>query len=121
MRCPAGGRRRAPSTTARGRPMSRLKDPAHVHAICEEYRAAATIDRAHDEVDRRSGRRIACPVLALWSGDGALDSWYREAGGPLALWRGWAADVRGYALDGGHFFPEEIPDQTADALMRFFA
>jgi haloacetate dehalogenase len=43
-------------------------DPARVHAICEEYRAAATIDREHDEADRRSSRRIVCPVLALWSG-----------------------------------------------------
>jgi haloacetate dehalogenase len=42
-----------------------LRDPARVHAICEEYRAAATRDREHDEADRRSGRRIACPVLAL--------------------------------------------------------
>jgi len=98
-----------------------LRDPVHAHAICEEYRAAATLDRAHDEIDRRSGRRIACPVLALWSARGPLDSWYREAGGPPALWRAWARDVRGHAVDGGHFFPEEIPDETADALIRFFA
>jgi haloacetate dehalogenase len=98
-----------------------LRDPAHVHAICEEYRAAATRDREHDEADRRAGRRIACPVLALWSGRGALNSWYAEAGGPLALWRAWADDVQGYSLDAGHFFPEEIPDETADALSRFFA
>jgi haloacetate dehalogenase len=98
-----------------------LRDPARVHAICEEYRAAATRDREHDEADRRSGRRIACPVLALWSGRGALSTWYTEAGGPLALWRAWADDVQGYPLDAGHFFPEEIPAETADALSRFFA
>ena len=98
-----------------------LRDPARVHAICEEYRAAATRDREHDEADRRSGRRIACPVLALWSGLGALHAWYTEAGGPLALWRAWADDVQGRPLDAGHFFPEEIPDETADALTRFFA
>ena len=45
-----------------------LRDPVHVHAICEEYRAAATLDRVHDDADRTSGRRIACPLLALWSG-----------------------------------------------------
>jgi haloacetate dehalogenase len=98
-----------------------LRDPAHLHAICEEYRAAATIDRVHDDADRRSGRRIACPVLALWSGTGALGTWYAEAGGPLALWRAWADDVRGHALDAGHFFPEERPAETADALGQFFA
>jgi haloacetate dehalogenase len=98
-----------------------LRDPARVHAICEEYRAAATRDREHDEADRRSGRRIACPVLALWSGRGALSTWYAEAGGPLALWRAWADDVQGGPLDAGHFFPEEIPAETADALSRFFA
>jgi haloacetate dehalogenase len=98
-----------------------LRDPGRVHAICEEYRAAATLDREHDEADRRAGRRIACPVLALWSGRGALDAWYVDAGGPLALWRAWAEDVRGRAVDAGHFFPEEIPEETAAALVAFFS
>jgi haloacetate dehalogenase len=97
-----------------------LREPVRVHAICEEYRAAATLDRVHDDADRKSGRRIACPLLALWSGRGALSSWYAEAGGPLALWRAWGDDVQGRALKAGHFFPEEIPDETADALDRFF-
>jgi haloacetate dehalogenase len=97
-----------------------LRDPGHAHAICEEYRAAATIDREHDEADRADGRRIACPILALWSAEAALDTWYVEEGGPLALWRAWGDDVRGHALDAGHFFPEEAPEQTADALSLFF-
>jgi len=97
-----------------------LRDAAHVHAICEEYRAAATLDRAFDEADRRSGRRISCPLLALWSSRGALNTWYEKAGGPLALWRTWADDVQGRSVDAGHFFPEEIPEETADALIRFF-
>jgi haloacetate dehalogenase len=98
-----------------------LRDPARVHAICEEYRAAATLDHAHDLEDRRAGRRIACPVLVLWSGRGPLGTWYAEAGGPLALWRTWANDVRGSPLDAGHFFPEEIPERTAKELSGFFA
>jgi haloacetate dehalogenase len=98
-----------------------LCDPARVHAICEEYRAAATLDRSHDEADRESGRRIACSLLVLWSGSGALNSWYVEAGGPLALWRDWGDDVQGRPFNAGHFFPEEIPNETADALGRFFA
>jgi haloacetate dehalogenase len=98
-----------------------LRDPARVHAICEEYRAAATLDRAHDEADRARRRRIACPLLALWSAQGPLEAWYAEAGGPLALWRAWADDVRGGPVAGGHFFPEERPTETADALARFFS
>jgi haloacetate dehalogenase len=106
---------------ARAAYVEALRDPAHVHAICEEYRAAATCDREHDEADLRAGRRIACPVLALWSAPGALGAWYAHAGGPLSLWRSWADDVRGRPVDAGHFFPEEIPDETAEVLTRFFA
>jgi len=97
-----------------------LRDPAHVHAICEEYRAAATLDRQHDEADLAAGRRVACPLLALWSRRGALETWYADDGGPLALWREWADDVSGRAIDAGHFFPEEASDTTVDALIRFF-
>jgi haloacetate dehalogenase len=97
-----------------------LRDPEHAHAICEEYRAAATIDREHDRADRASGRRIVCPLLVLWGAPGSLDSWYAGEGGPLALWRAWADDVRGHAIKGGHFFPEEAPDETAKALRHFF-
>ncbi|BAT58565.1 fluoroacetate dehalogenase [Variibacter gotjawalensis] len=92
-----------------------LTDPAHVHAICEEYRAAASIDREQDEADRR--KTIACPLLALWSATGGLAHWYADAGGPLGLWRRWADGVQGQAIEAGHFFPEEKPNETA-ALIR---
>jgi haloacetate dehalogenase len=98
-----------------------LRDPAHVHAICEEYRAAASLDRDHDFDDRARGNRIACPLLALWSADGPVDTWYTTEGGPLALWREFAQDVRGERIDGGHFFPEQNPQRTAEILGRFFA
>jgi haloacetate dehalogenase len=97
-----------------------LRDPAHVHAICEEYRAAATIDCDHDDRDRAAGRKISCPVLVLWSRLGPLEKWYRDFGGPLGLWSKWAKEVEGQPLDGGHFFPEEAPEETADILIRFF-
>ena len=61
-----------------------LRDPAHVHAICEEYRAAAGIDREHDAQDQADGRRISCPLLALWSGEGGLENWYARR---AARWR----------------------------------
>ena len=98
-----------------------LSDATHVHAICEEYRAAATLDREHDRTDRAQGRRIVCPLLALWSKPGALDSWYTETGGPIALWRQWGDNVQGRPVHAGHFFPEEAPEETAEALSRFFA
>jgi haloacetate dehalogenase len=56
----------------------------------------------------------------LWSAHGALDTWYVEESGPIALWRFWSDDVQGRALNAGHFFPEEAPEQTAEALDRFF-
>jgi haloacetate dehalogenase len=97
-----------------------LRDPQHAHAICEEYRAAATIDRDHDKADRATGKVITCPVLVLWSAEGALGQWYVDEGGPLALWRTIAADVQGHALLAGHFFPEELPWETAESLRSFF-
>lgn len=97
-----------------------LRDPDHVHAICEEYRAAATLDYDHDVADRRAQRRIACPVLVHWSKAGPLNNWYGDAGGPLGLWRAWAAEVSGGPVEGGHFFPEEFPQDTAEALIAFF-
>ena len=100
--------------------VAQLRDPAHLHAICEEYRAAAGIDRVHDRADREAGRRIDCPLLALWSRSGPLSSWYADLGGPTGTWRGLAADVSGWPVDGGHFFAEEHPVSTAGALGEFF-
>jgi len=97
-----------------------LRDPGHIHAICEEFRAAATLDHEQDKADLTSGRRINCPVLALWSAGSALDTWYTDAGGPLGIWRIWANDVQGQSIRGGHFFPEELPEETADRLADFF-
>jgi haloacetate dehalogenase len=109
------------SAAVRAAYLAALSDPDHVHAICEEYRAAATIDRDHDAADRTGKRRISCPLLALWSGSGPLSSWYTDDGGPLALWREVADNVTGWAVDGGHFFPEEHPEDTAATLANFFA
>ena len=97
-----------------------LRDLGHVHAICEEYRAAATVDRDHDQADRARGHKIRCPLLALWSAGGAVDTWYADEGGPLALWREFAHQVEGASIDGGHFFPEQDPRKTLDALEKFF-
>jgi haloacetate dehalogenase len=96
-----------------------LSDPAHVHAICNEYRAAAGPDRENDKADLDAGRRIRAPLLALWSAGGALAAWYNDAGGPLGLWQRWAEKVQGQAVTGGHFFPEEQPALTAELISSF--
>lgn len=97
-----------------------LGDREHLHAICEEYRAAATLDRDHDAADRDAGKKIVCPTLALWSRGGGLATWYVGEGGPLAIWRAWCENIQGHAVAGGHFFPEEFPSQTAQELIAFF-
>ncbi|MFC9972067.1 alpha/beta fold hydrolase [Spirillospora sp. NPDC127200] len=96
--------------------VAKFGDPATVHAVCEEYRAAATLDLRHDEADR-GRRRIACPTLVLWSDSGPVDAWYR----PLEVWREWADDVRGHSVRAGHFLPEEAPEETARSLLAFLA
>jgi haloacetate dehalogenase len=98
-----------------------LRHPEGGHAICEEYRAAATIDFAEDADDRAAGRLIQCPTLVLWADGGPLDMWYQDAGGPLEIWRRWAVEVTGRAIPGGHFFPEANPNDTLAELHAFFA
>ncbi|MFG1873023.1 alpha/beta fold hydrolase [Micromonospora arborensis] len=92
-----------------------FSDPATVHAICEEFRAAATLDYQQDEADR-GHRKIACPVLFLWSQRGQVARLYDD---PLAIWREWADDVRGEPVPVGHFIPEEAPEQTLRQLLDF--
>lgn len=97
------------------------RDPERVHAVCEEYRAAAGIDIEHDKKDREESRKIACPMLHLWSAGGPLDTFYEEDGGALGIWRRWADNVQGQAVRGGHFFPEENPTETTELLTKFLA
>ena len=91
-----------------------FRDPACIHATCEDYRAAAGIDLVHDEAD--AGRRLACPVLVLWGGGSIQGSSYDLT----SVWREYAADVSGRALPCGHFLAEEAPQETAAALLEFF-
>ncbi|THD81983.1 MAG: alpha/beta hydrolase [Phenylobacterium sp.] len=91
-----------------------LKTTGMIHAICEDYRAGATYDRLLDEADRGK-RKIAAPLQVLWGKKGALEAWYDT----LAIWRDWADDVRGQAIDCGHFIPEEKPAETIAALRSF--
>jgi haloacetate dehalogenase len=101
--------------------LTTYRDPARVHGVCEEYRAAATIDVEHDRVDKETGRRIECPMLHLWAQGGPLDTFYGKDGGSLGIWRQWAPHAQGQAMKGGHFFPEENPDDTALIVKQFLS
>jgi haloacetate dehalogenase len=91
-------------------------DPATIHAMCEDYRAGATFDFQLDEADRGK-RRIQCPLLVLWGKRGELERWYDVP----AIWRDWADNVRGAAIDCGHYLAEEAPDETYAQLRQFFS
>jgi haloacetate dehalogenase len=95
---------------------AQLDDDSAVEAICEDYRAGATVDRQLDEADR--GRTIECPVLALWGRQGALEVFYGDV---LEVWRPWARDLRGRGLDASHFLVEDEPEEVAGELTAFFA
>jgi haloacetate dehalogenase len=101
--------------------VSTYRDPARVHGICEEYRAAATIDVEHDRADKEASRRIECPMLHLWAEGGPLDTFYAKDGGSLGIWRQWAPLAQGQPMKGGHFFPEENPDDTAVLVKQFLS
>ena len=92
-------------------------DPAAVHAMCEDYRAASAIDLEHDRASGTAGDKIACDTLVLWGGRGVVEALFD----PLALWQAQCAGrVSGWALDGGHYLAEELPVETATALHEFF-
>jgi len=90
---------------------------AGIHAACEDYRAAATIDLEHDRASRAAGLRVACDLHVLWGERGVVARLFQ----PLADWQA-ACDgrVTGRALAAGHFIPEEQPQQTAAELAAFF-
>ncbi|MDX1711025.1 MAG: alpha/beta hydrolase [Rhodovibrionaceae bacterium] len=90
-----------------------FSDSATIHASCEDYRAAASIDLEHDEQDLDS--KVECPLLVLWGDRGVIERCYDV----LEVWRERAADVRGKPLDCGHFLPEEAPEETLEELLAF--
>lgn len=91
------------------------QDPAMIHAVCEDYRAAASLDLQHDAAD--SARRIGCPLLALWGEKGTVGQLYDV----VETWQDVADDVQGYALPCGHSPHEEVPALFLQQLERFLA
>ena len=96
--------------------LSYVSDPATMHAMCEDYRAAATIDLEHDRADRATGRKIACPVNVLWGEHGVVNRCFK----PLEDWKVVASDVRGRTLPCGHYIPEEVPEALLQEMVQFF-
>ena len=93
-----------------------MKQPGAVHAMCEDYRAAASIDLEHDRADRERGLRLAMPLMILWGDKGVVHRCFK----PLDEWRRVADDVRGEALPCGHYIPEAAPDELLAQVMPFF-
>ena len=89
--------------------------PGIAHAICEDYRAAATIDLEHDRADREAGRKLTQPLQVLWGANGIIGKCFD----PLKEWQRVAINVRGNELPCGHYIPEEAPDALLAAALPF--
>jgi haloacetate dehalogenase len=88
-----------------------------IRATCEDYRAGASIDLEHDRASRAAGEKIGCDLLLLWGTRGLVGRRFD----PMALWKAQAAGrVEGFAVESGHFIPEELPAETAERLRDFF-
>jgi haloacetate dehalogenase len=92
-----------------------ISDPSAIHAMCEDYRAGASIDLEHDRSDL--DRKISCPLLVLWGAENPI--WRRFE--MLDIWRQRAESVKGEALACGHYLPEEAPHATHDSLHAFLS
>ena len=97
-----------------------FRDPATIHAICEDYRATFGVDLDMDTADFKEGRKVDCPVLLLWGATGGVGR--NHSPGPAEIWQRYASNiVDAKALPCGHYLSEEAPKETTDALLGFFA
>ncbi|RQH04732.1 alpha/beta fold hydrolase [Paraburkholderia dinghuensis] len=93
-----------------------LRQPGAVHAMCEDYRASATIDLEHDRADIERGNKVACPLRVLWGAEGVIERCFD----PLGEWRKVARDVSGRSLACGHYIPEEASTELVAEMLAFF-
>ncbi|MDB5411737.1 MAG: alpha/beta hydrolase [Rubritepida sp.] len=101
---------------ARADYLAALRLPGTVTSICEDYRAAASIDLEHDRASREAGVKITCPLLVLWGAKGKIGQWYE----PLEVWGNYATGgITGHDVQSGHYLAEEAPGEVLEALKRF--
>jgi haloacetate dehalogenase len=91
------------------------RDPANIHGMCEDYRAGASIDLDHDNIDRDKKIKIRCPFLTLWAERGAMGRLYDVR----AVWQEYAVNVAGKGLPGGHNLQEDSPNEVLAELLPF--
>jgi haloacetate dehalogenase len=90
--------------------------PAAIHSAAEDYRASAGIDLEHDREGRARGEKISCDTLVLWGDRGVVNRMFK----PVELWQAQCAgQVSGQLMPSGHFIPEELPQETSDALAKW--
>ena len=93
-----------------------MKDPAAVHATCEDYRASASIDMENQKEDMEKGRKIQCPLMVIWGGKGLIGKCYDA----IEEWKKVSAStVVGESLDCGHYIPEEVPEALLSRIQGF--
>jgi haloacetate dehalogenase len=93
-----------------------LAQPGSASAVCEDYRASATIDLVHDRADREAGHRVTLPLRVLWGAHGVVARCFDV----LGLWAEAADRVSGAAVPCGHYIAEELPEQLLDEIDQFF-
>jgi haloacetate dehalogenase len=97
--------------------LAAARNPEAIRGMCEDYRAAATIDLEHDRASRAAGAKVQCPLLVLWGAKGKIGRWYD----PLAIWRQYcAAEVTGGPINSGHYLAEEAPREVLGRFGAFF-
>ena len=93
-----------------------IKNPETINAICEDYRAAATIDMIDDKKSRDDNIKINVPLLILWGNKGKLEQWYQT----LSIWEKYCSkEVKGNAINSGHYLAEENPDEVIESIKNF--
>ena len=92
-----------------------FNNPGTIHAVCEDYRAGASIDLVHDDADFE--QKVNCPMLAMWSSTGYVG----RTQDVLKVWQDYATDVRGKSLTCGHYIAEEMPDEAYAAIKEFLS
>ncbi len=94
-----------------------IKNPLTIRSICEDYRAAASIDLKDDDISRKKNIKIKMPTLVLWGKKGKIEEWYH----PLNIWQKYCdQEVRGYGINTGHYLAEENPNEIIKSINNFF-